>query len=363
MFIDEASILFDSATQFNDNGNGLELQYAKKGTYDVSNRRTILTELTPSGSAMVNNTENRYSYNSNGDIEVKYELFWDAGNAAWDTSVRTDFKYNSQNNLVADSTYSYMSGTWLSKTEYTVDGNGNATQVDNYEWNAGWEPSQRELHTFNTDDNMIRSISQVFDGTIFVNSRLDSFAYNSGATIYHLYEGRIWDTVDAEWVYESREIRVVNSSNRVAVQTYKTFDTLTLSWDDNITINWTYTMFNNPQKGVITFDMLGVDVAEVNLYYETYYDLAVKNVTNSNGNLTAYPNPATDKLLLSLQTPVNNASIQLTSMMGQTVFRTNQPFTGTSAEIPVSNLQPGTYRLTLHDENGAILYNEAIVKQ
>ena len=363
MFIDEASILFDSATQFSDNGNGLELQYASRSTYDGSNRRFTLTSLTPVGSGMENNTEERHSYHSSGTVAVTYDLVWDAANSVWDTATRTDYKYDSQNNLVADSTYSYMSSSWTSKTEYTIDGNGNISQIDNYEWSAGWVPSGRELHTFNTDDNIIRSISQVYNGTLFVNSRLDSFAYNAGATIYNLYESRTWDNVDAEWVYESREIRVINSSNRVAVQTYKNFDTLTLSWQDNITIDWTYTSFNNPAMGIITFDEFGVEVAEVYLYYETYYDLAVKNVKQNTGKLIAYPNPATEKLTLSLQTPVSNATIQVTSMVGQTVFRTRQPFSGTSAEIPVNHLQPGTYRLTVHDANGEVLYNEAIAKQ
>jgi hypothetical protein len=363
MFIDEASILFDSMTQFTDNGTNFDVVYSKKSTYDGSNRRITLTELIPASSTMENNTEERYSYNSNGYISVIYELFWDAPNSTWDTSVRTDFEYDSQNNLIADSTYSYMSGQWASKTEYTVDGNGNTTQVDYFDWNVGWVPTERELHTFNTDGNIIRSVSQTHDGLAYVNTALDSFGYNSGATIYHYYEGRTWHIPSADWRNESREFRTINSSNRITQQSTKTWDTIGGNWEDNVTIDWDYSSFGNPTKGIVTIDQFGLEAANVFLYYETYYDLAVQNVKNNKGKLTAYPNPATDKLILSLQTPVHNASIQLTSMIGQTVFRTNQPFTGTSVEIPVNNLQPGTYRLTLHDGSGAVLYNEAVVKQ
>lgn len=74
------------------------------------------------------------------------------------------------------------------------------------------------------------------------------------------------------------------------------------------------------------------------------------NELNRKGSLRAFPNPAKDMVYLTAGHSFNNASIIITSILGETVF-TADHIDGIKAAVNVSSMKTGTYFITVRDCN------------
>ncbi len=85
------------------------------------------------------------------------------------------------------------------------------------------------------------------------------------------------------------------------------------------------------------------------------------NTTNFNkGKVAIYPNPTTSKINLSFESNLENASIKIISLLGQTVIE-KQNLSGNNLSVEVSNLAAGMYVVEVND--GISKFNSKFIKQ
>lgn len=359
----ESTVLYDSSMHFTDMGSGLEIISGQKAAYDNNNVRTSFTELTASGTALVNQTDHKYSYNTAGKMAVEYTLNWNISMSKWDTALRTMYAYNAQNQLIGDSSYSYYSGQMSGKTMYTLDASGNVLVVEDYEWNTGWKPLSRTTMTYYPSNNIKTSVIESYNVSAFEYDSKDSFGYGT-SNIYTYHLSQTWDAGTSAWVNDTKETRTLNTgASAVVSQDVKGWDATTSSWQDYVTIAWNYDTYNNPSLAEITADIMGTPlvVAELHYTYETYQDTHVGDAKDNN-KMTVYPNPATDNVHISWTgNTMSKGNLTLINMLGQTVYSTEVK--GNKAEVSMDNMNPGAYRVIVSNEDGSVRFNQAVIKQ
>jgi hypothetical protein len=357
------AVMYDSSAHYTDNGNGMELASGQKAVYNSNNMRTGFTELNATQTnSLENGTDHKYIYNTAGKIAAEIIFSWNTTSNSWDSSSNILYAYNSQNQPVADSSYDYILHQLVNKTKYTLDGAGNPLQIDNYNWVNGWQPSDREIHTYYTNNYLKTTISQSYVNNAWVNNSKDSFGYSS-TNLYNYHLSQTWSTGSATWMNQNMETRTLNTGGSLVMHDdMKNWDSLSASWEDYLTIDWTYNTSNDPEMASITYSFFGtpIEVAQLHYYYEQYSDLHVADAAKNN-KMIVYPNPAIDKVQVAWDNAPGNVNLSLINTLGQTVYAVQ--VNNNHAEIPLNNVQPGVYRIIVSSEKDGVQFNQAIIKQ
>jgi len=83
--------------------------------------------------------------------------------------------------------------------------------------------------------------------------------------------------------------------------------------------------------------------------------LGIENVINQNINVTIYPNPATEKLFISIDKLLNNATLTILDRLGRTVYCQKLTEQTKSLNIDVSNFNRGIYFVRIYYKGDSII--------
>jgi len=147
-------------------------------------------------------------------------------------------------------------------------------------------------------------------------------------------------------------------------------------YGDKLAVSGKYRLANNPTL-TINGSILTSCVQDPNyatqfpIYASLQRDVFISQLTldqnflSSNSikeiaNISVYPNPTNSKLNFNLSNPIENATLKLISLTGQTVLE-KQNLNGIDFNFDVSNLNSGLYLLQISD--GQYSYTSKFVKQ
>lgn len=121
----------------------------------------------------------------------------------------------------------------------------------------------------------------------------------------------------------------------------------------------------------ITSGVLGFGTVANSLYFNAgisfgqnalyrIFNNNLTNITFTANDFKTYPNPATDNLSLKLKNNIDNATLKIISLTGQTVFE-KQNISGTDFSLDVTNLSTGLYIVLITDGDKTL--NAKFIKQ
>lgn len=354
----------DSSFNYFNSGSGLQISFGTLATYNSTNMVTGFTRRV--GNPLTNNTRVEYTYDGAGNLVREVVFNWNSNQ--WDSTDRTDYTYNSQNQMTQSLTYDISSSQYDNKATYTYNSAGDMTGGLYSFWLMGaWQQVFRMTMTYDANHHVITNLSEDYDISGWVNSALDTFGYN-GTDFYTYYEARSWDDMAGAWVNEDLETRTLNSQSLPNIQTNSTWDNMASAYVPDEDVHWFYNTNNNPVK-FESYSYSGGTPSTIPdyytvFYYEYYFPQGVNDVSK-NGNITVYPNPATETVKVRWNGSMSNskAAISLTNTMGQVVYNSMQPVTGNETTLSLNGLPTGTYLLSVKDTEGKPIHTQTIVKQ
>jgi hypothetical protein len=88
---------------------------------------------------------------------------------------------------------------------------------------------------------------------------------------------------------------------------------------------------------------------------EVYFKILPTSCGNGSSAITAYPNPVSNKLLLTMNNNFRRGKINILSVTGALIGKINYKIhQGNAVEIDVENILKGMYLLQIEDINGSI---------
>lgn len=242
-----------------------------------------------------------WQYTSTGDISeyIRHSL---KQSSYWEPAEKIKYTYNTQNILIADTSFYYNSGNWaVSKlTTYTYNANGQVTEILYRlpDVTSGFVPDDRDQYYYNSSSKLAQIIHQYYDFDFdlgymaWINLVSELFNYdNSGNLTENIYQYWIlhgqymWDPycrytisynptlVSETWLppkygnQESKWFVVCQPDNAIMSERYQS------PWDDRE--QWSY-------------------------FYSTR--ISVQEITNDDV-VSVFPNPATENLFIRLKNP------------------------------------------------------------
>ena len=302
-----------------------------------------------------------YTYNVNHKctfIEQQEDASSSGGSGLYVTMYTGSSKYDAQNRVVADSFYDISAATPDQKLTYTYNANGLPQQTIHYNWdfnnNTGWIPDSSYTFTYDASNRLVKSLSQGWTGTAYVNGWKDTLTYTGAATIASTYKSYLWYT----GAFQAMYLTTVSLTAALAPDTTKWY-----SYNGANTVlagmfKDQYTALNHVNHRTyyqVIGGVLGTQPSQQYMfYYETYNDpTGVPPVCPAGGNTIAlYPNPATDEVHLQLYTlPANAPTISIYTFDGRLMQQTVQPV-GLYYSLSTRELPAGNYLVEVVDGNG-----------
>lgn len=161
---------------------------------------------------------------------------------SWEKYAGSNYEYDNNNNLIAESYYNYDTGTsnWnLSyKTSYTYNASNKVTLSTDQSWNATtnmFENSYRETATY-TNGKYTGGIFQKWVGSVWVNDSKTEITYGSNGL---LESALTYKWIGSQWVVDTRDTLTYGSNNKISSD-------LSETWNG---IGW-----NNSNKTLLTYD-------------------------------------------------------------------------------------------------------------
>lgn len=350
----ESTLSYDTAWKYDGTGGSPLHTNRYTATYNAGNKMTGFTVANHQvAQTYLNNSEEKAVFNANGDITTRTYSTWNSSQNKWEPSFVTEYKYNGQNKLVYDSSYSISAGP-ASVGHYSFDGNGNVISALQLQWQgSGWD-SSRVTNTYYNNNKLKTTIEELYnaDSARWEYSYFDTIGYTAGGDLeYRLYKE--WDSASANWINTELETRTYNGG-KASKLSFFTWDDVNTTWEQMIEAD----VFNAPHgeiSKVVAYLFAGgvkfpIPIFTQNLYYEEYYNVSVKDAPKS-GNITVYPNPASSVVNIALG-DMQQAQVQMLNMSGQVVRSVNAA-NQQVVQLNTSGLPAGNYLLNISSANGA----------
>lgn len=350
----ESTLHYDTAYKAGESGGSVGETGRYIATYNSNNKKETFTIGNKVAQGYQNQSQQKVVFNANGDVTTHTMYQWNSSQNNWEAMFAVDYKYNSQNQLVSDSSYYIVNSTPSSVTHYTYDGNGNVKTTLFLAWQGtSLDTAMRTTNEYYSNNKVKTSVEELYNSmNDWENSSFDSLGYTSAGDLeYRLY--REWDDANGEWINSEQESRVFINGKATEL-TFETWDDVSNKWEIMIEGEAQYNTNGDPYL-LIAYGYAGgiklpFPVAVQNLYYEEYYNVGVDKTPKAN-LLKVYPNPATNFVTVELN-DTKAAQIQLTNINGQVVRSINAD-NQQKVQVSLSGLTPGNYILTVNDNQGA----------
>ncbi len=274
------------------------LSSKSNSTYSSDGISNKITQTYSSG-AFLNNKKYSYSY-ENSKLDTLLTQKWDSPTSFWQNEERTIYTYTG--NLVTEKDL----------IRYNI-GNGN---WNNYTFT-------KHIYTYNTDDNILTSIKQVWNASAGELRDIEKnfYSYTDG----NLSELRNQEcSISTEVCTNNfRYTQTYDSNNNLTEKILDSWVTSTNSWKGNL--KWVYFLSE------INAFVLSVDFQETN-------------------NSTLYPNPINNIFYLSFSSPVKeNTFVKIYEINGKIILKKRLQKNSSVINIPFKKYAKGIYFVKVYE--------------
>lgn len=330
---------------------------------------TIFFDAVPGAEQSMNYT---YSYDAQDRLIQKMYQYDDSIPPVWQNRTRTFSLYDAQNNLVKDSTETYVgNGPWQPAFRFIYSYDANSSDLTGIRLDYAFTPGildsvMRVINTYYPDHRLRTSLikSPKNIGGALVPSSIDSFGYTGTNSFYtYMLQSSLDSAGNQSPVY--LQVRTVNAQNRPDTITILTRNNVQ-QWEATWKQYCSYNSFANPVHLETYTITNGTPVfsSSYNFYYETY-NISVANTLTPAHDVQIFPNPAGTALNLQWHNPAPQAmtTLRIMAMTGQTVYTETLRWNTDTQQIPVGHLQPGVYSISIAGQDGKTVYSGRFIKQ
>lgn len=352
----EATILYDSFLTYQDTGNGIEHTYFSVREYDSKDKMQATTFYYVLPTGVQHGDRNVLTRDTSGKV-TKLDYYVPGENVPFVLYNSTGYFYNTKNELITDS--SCHDTYYCSMNKYSYNSNGQLEEKIIL-GNSGGRPFDSfERHTYNYyPDGKNRSIfiSYYKSSTNTWDSKdIDSFIY-SGSNDFKI---RYWLHRDAQLnipVITGREITLYNNLGNPYLISSESWDKYNKKWkiftDDTLIydtkgrltrlINKRYSPGYIPSLTTLTY----------NIYYEPINNASIQATKSAQQGLSVYPNPAKEYVYVTLDDPARGGLIHIRNMFGQIVCTAAYQPHQQQIKLGMGGLPPGNYFATDTNRDG-----------
>lgn len=383
-----------------------------KYTYTLSAVGKVTTQLRENWVAgnWVNNSRYTYSYDGNNNVtEILYDT-WSGGN--WTPTGKITYTgYNAAGLYQTETVSGYSGGAYSlqSKHDKTYV-NNQVTAEEKFLWSIplnNWAKLERLFYTYT--QNEISSITRSLPDTAANWALEDKYLYNYNLSPFQLVEFvvQIYDTAMLNWQNKDRVVYSYIADSLLDKTQNETFgnntwnpteraqyiyngsgekieyytETFNGNWNKALrsTYNYVNTLLGEENKytgsgnnWVLTKklsyaydanqnrvyesseDHNGANFTPVSqtFYYYSSFSVGIQDKNAAFSKLILYPNPATDKIHIQLESQINTVvQINILDIFGKTHLTMTQPVTAQQnfVQIPCSSLSSGFYYAQIID--------------
>ncbi|RYZ48502.1 MAG: T9SS type A sorting domain-containing protein, partial [Sphingobacteriales bacterium] len=306
-------------------------------------------------------------YDAQGRVSTMIGMEWSPTLSQWDTSAKRILTYNTQNQVVTDSIFSYSLGDWLPAQvfEYTYNSAGKlaegvakvdymGTFLDIYSTEISYYPN-------NTIKDVVTNVNQ--SGVSLDPYQRDSFAYAPANGYASFHQTWAYDNTTSEFIPDSRITRNSNAQGLPDTTHYYSWDGT--GWVNEMYNTASYNSYANPVT-IKTYEPTGANFDQTylyNFYYELYNDATPVATIPQEHQISVYPNPATDNVNIFWKgNEGNRVALRIVNASGQLVKTEMLNWNQTTEQVNISNLSNGVYFLTISDNTGTMVYKHTIIK-
>lgn len=337
--------------------------------YDALNDLTNYT-INYTDSVTFQNASYQNSYNAAGNIVKGYAFFMNAGIA--DSAYAQYYSYNTANKIIQDSVFVYTGTGWriIAKSYYAYDASGNLITIDTYADSvAPLREKLKYINTYDAGNRLLTVQASYFDGTNLVPYVRDTFAYTGGLNFNTSWKEYQYDGINSHWApnfYEAKHVNTASLPDTIYIQGW---DSQANNWVPQTMQTCSYDTFKQPVKLMsylyngTSYPVLASTVTSY--YYQRFNDNTAVPEIIKQQDVKIYPNPASDKLNISIAGLAADTRIQimLYNVKGQKVRSLNTMWANVLIQIPVADLNTGTYWISIQDVKGDLLNRQVFIKQ
>ena len=345
----------------------------------------------------------KYEYAANGKITRQYTLIWRQGN--WTFSGKKEFSYDADWKLLMESSFKRMDEDWIpvQQNQYNYNEHGQLANYSLHEWNeltGEYVPNNKEeyiyymgkkimttyfswdqLHAIWENGNTQKTHEYHSNGKLFKTSTMKRFGNDwvlFGIIEYNYDEDQrlistnyidldlgdliLRDNMKQEYIYDE-------SGNKIIENWYfwKNEENI---WKPNLTFEFEYdTSISKAQLLVPSdyywncmllsktdryYDDLEPNVC--NYYYSPYSLVGIEE--REGGEITVYPNPATDGVRMNIPGNLDNVVLEIFDLQGRKWMSAD--YSGNTIHLSLRNYPSGIYLYRL--SSGSKAYSGKIVK-
>lgn len=329
---------------------------------------------------MVNDEKIEYTY-LNNQLSEKIE-YYDYGDG-WELDYKTEFIYNQDGTIAEELTYSFYDDWELYEKEVHTYSDGNITLTETFEYDVDeWILSSKTDYIYE-GGNLIEESSAYFDGENFEEYEVTEYEYDDSDRVVNMKLYIITEDGGSLTLFSEGEYEYDENGN-VVTEIQSGINEESLEFEKILRISYTYDLsytkdqlvlpqdeddeflgsnYNNMVKTLkmeIWFALIN-DWLDMGMNGDFYFSqktisLNVEDIRKS--NISVYPNPVSEKIIVNLDAATNSAELKLYDMTGKEVASQNLMMRN---ELNIETLLPGVY-VYIINENG-IPFSGKIIKE
>lgn len=191
--------LLSSIREYNNNGTW-EKSYGTNYEYDSNNNLIAETGLRWADGVWKRSSIETYSYNASNKVTQDTYEDWNPQTNAVDYKGRTNYSYTN-GRLTSIESQDWENSNWVNDYKFTITYNSNnlpSIGIEYFWENSQWNSDERTTYTYNVNNKIISSVFEEWNGTQWVNSEKTLYTYNAQNKITS-EKSADWDEFNSNW--------------------------------------------------------------------------------------------------------------------------------------------------------------------
>lgn len=286
-------------------------------------------------------------FDAQGNIDEMYEVrYITVPTLQIDTIRRKVFYYNTANQIIRDTLYHFQAGSVINHT-YTYNALGQLVEI------AKISSTGTDAYTYTYNANsQITSYIRARNGNLLEK---DSLEYGGSLKRLIVYDDYYWNPTTQQWDLTNLDRRHLDANGNIDSVFYQI---------GTPTLELFYVLKYNGNNNPIERTSFGSNPGTTYYYYEPYFATGVGAAKAATADMRVFPNPVSGVLNITWKGATIGASvhISLLNMLGQPVYSEQLNWMQATEQVHTSHLPTGSYRLLIRDMSGAVLHQQAVVK-
>ncbi len=362
-------------------------QWIKESKYDyIRDSKGNCTSLVTLGwnanlSKFENYEKEVNKFDSKNNLILKLFYLWDTDVLGWVNVNVTDNRYNANNQIISVTDSNFLDVFSINRKDYTYDVKGNNTLEVYTKWNftlLKFENIKKVENTFDNNNRKTKTVWTFWDNNlkVWLNSIYFDYTYNSnGRELSRL--DFTWDNTSSSFINTQKVFHTYDLKENLTSSVFSEWDDEEEIWintykkasvfDISIPVDQLVWPFNGEgHKSKLTqeleYNWNEVSSAWENDFKSTFnyspFGSATINEIYNSSAITLFPNPANDKVFISIPNYSGNFEVKLMDLSGK-ILKVNE--ISNNGYLEVSEATKGIYLIQIYNDSNLLGVRKLVI--